>query len=211
MSSKVHQRGKNIDAERLLWPQVGHDGNASDEDDPAARLAQAQQEAERRVQESRQAGFQDGLAAAKAEAESRVRELAERVAKTVAELTEIRPRLRRQAEADLLKLSLAIARRILHRELVVDPDALSGLVQSALEKLRSQESCKIRIHPTQEATLRAALERHPLAGSTEILADPALDRGTAIFETARGNLDASIETQLREIEQGLSDRLDRHS
>ena len=35
--------------------------------------------------------------------------------------------------------------------------------------------------------------------------------GRAIFETTRGNLDASVETQLHEIEQGLTDRLDaRH-
>jgi flagellar biosynthesis/type III secretory pathway protein FliH len=31
--------------------------------------------------------------------------------------------------------------------------------------------------------------------------------GTVIFETDRGNLDASVESQLREIERGLGDRL----
>jgi flagellar biosynthesis/type III secretory pathway protein FliH len=40
-----------------------------------------------------------------------------------------------------------------------------------------------------------------------LVADKTLDRGAAIFETNRGNLDASAETQLLEIEQGLTDRL----
>jgi flagellar assembly protein FliH len=41
----------------------------------------------------------------------------------------------------------------------------------------------------------------------ELAADKTLARGAVVFETNRGNLDASVETQLREIEQGLTDRL----
>src|SRR5262249_50250608 len=125
------------------------------------------------------------------------------------ELAELRPRLRRQAEADLLKLAFAIARRILHRELNVDPEALRGLIQAALEKLQAQEICRGRVHPSQEQLVRSLLAQSTQTSQVELPADPALDRGAAVFETARGNLDASVETQLREIEQGLSDRLRR--
>src|SRR5207302_8272193 len=107
--------------------------------DPQSRLAQLERDIDRRLQEARQAGYQEGAAAAKAASAAEIKALGERVAKTVAELTELRPRLRRQAEADLLKLALAIARRILHRELAVDPAAMRGLIQAALEKLQSQE------------------------------------------------------------------------
>jgi flagellar biosynthesis/type III secretory pathway protein FliH len=44
-----------------------------------------------------------------------------------------------------------------------------------------------------------------------VLADPSRELGTVIFETQRGNLDASVESQLQEIERGLADRLRRHS
>ena len=50
------------------------------------------------------------------------------------------------------------------------------------------------------------------AGSRlEVVADAGCDPGTAIFETPRGNLDASVETQLQEIERGLADCLERQS
>jgi len=39
--------------------------------------------------------------------------------------------------------------------------------------------------------------------NVEIMPDPSLERGAAILETARGNLDASVDTQLREIERGF--------
>jgi flagellar biosynthesis/type III secretory pathway protein FliH len=40
-----------------------------------------------------------------------------------------------------------------------------------------------------------------------VVADSGLERGGVVFETPRGNLDASLETQLLEIQRGLSDRL----
>ena len=209
MSSRIYPRGETDAAERLLWPRV-HSASGDEpgsDDDPAASQATA----ERRVQEARQAGFQEGLAAARAEAEAATRQLEERVTRTVADLAEMRPRLRRQAESDLVKLSIAIARRILHREVMADPDALRGLVIAALERLRSQEICRVRAHPSLEPALRAALEHHPQAAATELRFDASQERGTVLFETARGNLDASVDTQLREVEHGLTDRLRRHS
>jgi flagellar biosynthesis/type III secretory pathway protein FliH len=45
----------------------------------------------------------------------------------------------------------------------------------------------------------------------EVIADPSRAVGTVIFETQHGNLDASVESQLQEIERGLADRLRRQS
>jgi flagellar assembly protein FliH len=214
MSSKIYARGDAHPAEPFAWPQV--EGGAMVEAgrapaDTQSRLAQLERDLERRLHEARQAGFQEGAASAKAAAAAEIKALAERVAKTVAELADLRPRLRRQAEADLLKLALAIARRVIHRELAVDPSAMQGLIQAALEKLQSQEIYRVRLHPSQEPVVRALVGQSFQARKIEFHADPKLDRGAAIFETVRGNLDASVETQLREIEQGLTDRLERAS
>jgi flagellar assembly protein FliH len=210
MSSRIYGPGEPNPAETLIWPQVcdaGLDASGEKRDDPEARLAQLQREADHRVNEARKTGYQEGLVAAKAEAAASIKALDERLAKTIAELTQLRPRLRRQAETDLVKLSLAIARRILHRELAVDPEALRGLIQAALEKLQSQEICRVRVHPAQEPLVRSMLGQGASGRPVELVADKTLDRGAAIFETNRGNLDASAETQLLEIEQGLTDRL----
>jgi flagellar biosynthesis/type III secretory pathway protein FliH len=86
---------------------------------------------------------------------------------------------------------------------------MQGLIQAALEKLQSQEIYRVRIHPAQEPLLRSLLEHNLHARRVEFHCDPKLDRGAAVFEAARGNLDASVETQLAEIGQGLADRLER--
>ncbi len=44
-----------------------------------------------------------------------------------------------------------------------------------------------------------------------MIADPSRQPGDVVFETERGNLDASVDSQLLEIERGLTDRLRKHS
>jgi flagellar assembly protein FliH len=95
----------------------------------------------------------------------------------------------------------------LRREIAVDPDAMHGLVLGALEKLQSQEISRVRVHPEHAALVSACLRQMVAGSSVEVIPDPSRERGAVIFETERGNLDASVESQLREIERGLADRL----
>src|SRR5262245_32937203 len=152
MSSRIYSRDESHPAEPLVWPHIDGQGAPqirSGSPADGARREDPQRELETRLQEARRAGSQEGVASAKTAAAAEIKALQEKVAETIAELAELRPRLRRQAEADLVKLSLAIARRILHRELSVDPEAMRGLIQAALEKIQSQEICRVRIHPSQ--------------------------------------------------------------
>jgi flagellar assembly protein FliH len=52
-----------------------------------------------------------------------------------------------------------------------------------------------------------ALERFASSRSVQIVADRGRQPGDIVFETERGSLDASVETQLQEIGRGLADRL----
>jgi flagellar assembly protein FliH len=89
----------------------------------------------------------------------------------------------------------------------VDPDAIHDLVLGALEKLQSQEITRVRVHPAHAALVTACLRQVVAASPVEVIPDPSREPGAVIFETDRGNLDASVESQLREIERGLADRL----
>ena len=121
----------------------------------------------------------------------------------------LRPRLRREAEADMVQLAVAIARRVIRRELAVDPEALHGLVLGALEKLQVQEISRVRVHPSHVASVSEFLRDRAHGAVIEVVADSSGAPGAAVFETSRGNLDASVESQLSEIERGLADTLRR--
>src|SRR5690242_19929093 len=53
----------------------------------------------------------------------------ERLNASLAEVMALRPELRRRAEKDTVELALKIAKRVLHRELSVDSNALNALAR----------------------------------------------------------------------------------
>ena len=211
MSSRILPHDDPKDAAPLVWRRVlSAEAAASAASNPlpddAKRLAQFQQQAEQRARESYAAGMRDGEAAGRSKAAAELQPVIERLARSIDEIAGFRPRMRAEAEADLVRLSLAIARRVLRRELAIDPEALHGLILGALEKLQGQEITRVRIHPSHSPLVANCLRQNSTT-TIEIVPDPTREPGAVIFETQRGNLDASIESQLQEIERGLADRL----
>jgi flagellar assembly protein FliH len=166
-------------------------------------------ERERIEREAYQRGFSEGKGVGREQAAAELQPVLDRMARTLGELSTLRSRIRKGAEGDLLKLSISIARRVLHRELTLDPESIEGLIRIALEKLQSRDLCSVRVHPDQAPAIRASLERFSNSHRVELISDPSLQCGDVRFETAHGSIDASIEAQLREIERGFADRLAR--
>ena len=216
MSSRVYLPNDPRAAAPVVWKQVnsGPKGNQAASPDPppdfTAQIAQLQREAEQRIRDAHAAGVREGETAGRSRAAAELQPVIDRLARTIDELAGLRSRRRAEAEADLIKLALAIARRVLRRELAIDPEALHGLVLAALEKLQAQEICRVKVHPSHAAAVTGYLSQTFTGAAVDVIPDPSREPGSVVFETSRGNLDASVETQLHEIERGLADRLRRH-
>ena len=110
-----------------------------------------------------------------------------------------------------MKLALAVARRVLYREISADPEAILGLVKAAFGKLNARETHRLRVSPADAAAIQEHRARIQLPPGLEVAADGSLNPGSAIFETSRGDLDASVDTQLSEIERGFTDIMRRRA
>jgi flagellar assembly protein FliH len=210
MSSKIVLPDGSPAASPVVWRQV-QPGATAGAASPAGQPLPLERQIEERVGEARAAGLREGEAAARHRAAAELKATLDRVAQSLQELAGWRARLRREAEADLVRLALEIARRVVRREIAVDPDALRGLAAAALEKLRGQDISRVKVHPSHAALLAACLKQAPGGNTVEVVADASREPGALIFETARGNLDASVDAQLQEIERGLVDRLRKQS
>lgn len=171
------------------------------------RLAELERLRQLEKVEEHHRGVEDGLRRGREEAAAEVKKSFDQVAHTLEELSKIKRKLRHDAEHELVKLSLAVARRILYRELSTDPASIEGIVHASLQKLQQREASKVRVWPAAVPAIRAALERIGSRSGIEIVADPGLPTGGILFETSLGELDASIDTQLQEIQRGFADRL----
>jgi flagellar assembly protein FliH len=196
---------------QVVWRQVGaaEIGQPAGEPPPdaAACAAQLEMQYEQRVREAQTEGVREGEIAGRNRAAADLQPVVERLTRAIQEIARMRARLRQEAESDVVQLALAIARRVIRREMAADPDALRGLVMAALEKLAGQEISRVKVHPSHSGMVKSCLEQSAGGGLVEVLSDPSCEVGSVVFETTRGNLDGSVDSQLQEIERGLTDRL----
>jgi len=217
MSSKILSPSDSRIASPISWSKLDSAPQSSapktnGQDDQAtahlqASLTQLQKRYDTDVEAAHRRGFSEGEAKAKAGPVAEMEAATQRMAQSVRDLAQLRPRLRRDAEGDVVRLSLAIARRILRREMSVDPSAMQALAQVALQKLGRQEISRVYVHANQASVIKAALESAGVRA--EVIPEITRESGALVFETNQGLLDASVNAQLEEIERGLTDRVNQ--
>ena len=159
-----------------------------------ALLAEAEAARGRVIDEARAEGLREGEA---------------RAAAALAAAAAARDRLLADAEREVAELAVAVARRVLARELTV-PGAVTALAAAALAEARARREIVLRVSPADAPELDAArgplaaiLARAPLA----VRVDPSLAPGDVVVETEAGLVDARIEAQLGAIARALGEAL----
>jgi flagellar assembly protein FliH len=190
----------------MSWPVVTSEGDARAR---SISQAEADREAARRLDQTKREAFAEGLAAGRQQTEEQFRPAVQGLAETLDSLARLRQNIRQETIQDLVHLAISVAARVIHREVAVDPDALAGLIQAAFSKVQSREINRVRMHPILEPLVRKLLEQAGAPKNLVLMPDPSLQPAEVFFETSQGTLDASVETQLREIERGLIDKLER--
>jgi flagellar assembly protein FliH len=160
---------------------------------------------EARVHAAYNRGVADGEATAQQKAGALAAPVLSNFGTIVRELAAARQNARREAEESMVKLALAVARRILHREMATDPAAILGLIRSAFDRVNGREIHKLRLSPGDTQIVSDNRADLAIPQAVEIFADASLAPGSALFETSRGELDLSVQTQLEEIERGFTD------
>jgi flagellar assembly protein FliH len=202
-----------VEASPIVWRAAGSSAALSRDLGkslvPESRVAEIQQEAEGRAKTAYNQGLAAGEAAAQQKAQQKLDPALQSLNAVIAEVAGLRKRVRAEAEEDAVKLAIAIARRVLYRELATDPEAILGLVKAAFGKLNARETQRLRVSPSDVAVIQEHRAKLQIPPGLEIASDGSLTPGSAIFETSRGELDASVDTQLAEIDRGLTDAMKR--
>jgi flagellar assembly protein FliH len=220
MSSRLYRPEDSIAAQPIAWRQTSGSTvqtlrpRATDSGSTAGVAAIAvtpEHEIEARVQAAYQQGHAAGEAAGAQRASQRLDPVWSGLSGVIQELSSARKRIRAEAEQDMVKLAIAIARRVLHRELATDPEAILGLVKAAFGKLNARETHRLRTSPADAAAIQENRQKLQFPAGLEISVDASLPSGGAVFETSRGELDASVDTQLAEIDRGFADLIRSHA
>jgi flagellar assembly protein FliH len=169
---------------------------------------------EERVLQAYQQGFVEGREAADAEfkqvlADCRV-QTDERIGALLGAMGEQLRLLGETLERDAYQFALAVAARIIKREVTIDNDTIVRQIKGAIRRVVGVETIKMRVHPDDEEIVR---EHRAIflssAGSIRDLVievDDSLEPGGCIIESTAGNVDARIATQISQVATALFDQ-----
>jgi len=153
-------------------------------------------------------GRDEGLAQAQAEFEKKLAAEKQAFLQAVRNSAQERETYFQQVEAEVVALAVAIARKILHREAQVDPLLLAGVVRVGLDHIAGGTHVRLRVPPGQVPAWRQFFsQQSDLRSLPELIGDGTLEAGRCLLETELGTADLTLESQLKEIEQGFFDLL----
>jgi flagellar biosynthesis/type III secretory pathway protein FliH len=166
---------------------------AAAEERARALVADAEAERDRIRDEAREAGRSEGVA---------------RAAAALLRAAEERDRILRGAAREVARLAVAVAGKVLGRELADGP-ALP-LAEVALAAARARREVILRVNPADAAAVLASGGRLAAAlgrPGVEVCEDLSVPPGGAVVETEAGRIDAGIEAQLEVLARALEEAI----
>lgn len=155
------------------------------------------EELERRLRES----FEQGLLDGKNLAERGLFNVFKGLRTATEQILDLREKVVRESEDELLKIVMAVAKKVIIKEVQQDRTIVSEVLKNSLSSLSENDSITVRLNPDDHAMASAGAESI-LDGdlkSLNIKPDTAIAQGFCQIETEMGIVDANLESQLDEI------------
>jgi flagellar assembly protein FliH len=169
---------------------------------------QTSDQLESKLAAARAEGIREGLQQAQQSLDQQLAGERAKVAEAVRDFAQKTSDYYSRAEAEMVHLSLAIAAKILHREVQVDRMLVAALVKVALEKLQHGTTASVRVRPEEVADWNRYFEGDASGEiRVEVKPDSSVAAHNCILETELGTTELGLDVQLKEIEQGFFDLL----
>lgn len=179
----------------------------------AAAREQGAQRAEAAEAEARarglEAGREEGFLAGQAEGQEQARAAGAEALAAATKLWEQaaagvngeRQQLHEEAEGATLRLAVALARKVVARELHLHPEAVVDAVKDALAHVLDPVEVTVRLNPADLALLDELTPglRSPAGKTVRLEADEAIDRGGCVVEHGAGEVDATLQRKLHRL------------
>ncbi len=179
--------------------------------DAQARAVALLEDAERRVAqiegEAKNRGLEQGVADGRAAAQAEMDEMLETMRGLVQMALAERHKIIETAEPEIVRLSVAVAERILNQHIALDPHTVLEMVKSAVMRLVNREKVTVRVNPSDIEIMRSQREQLMAMNDIDnmrIIEDQRVDRGGIVIDTDAGTIDSKISTQLREVRRLLA-------
>ena len=190
----------------LLSRELRRSGWAGAETDQREPVIYSDEELAAREEAARKAGFEEARQQASAEKDKTIEAIRANVKSSLEDFARERELYYQKVEAEVVALSLAMARKILHREAQLDPLILTAAVKVALQRISDGTRVRLRVNPDEAPIWKQELSNSAGQGAQiEIIGDAQVALTGCLIESDLGTTNLSVEAQLKEIENGFFD------
>lgn len=148
-------------------------------------------------------GFAQGECSGAEASATRTDALLRRLTHTLEDLARLRAEVIRKTERQVVQLAIAVATRIVRREIALDRELLVAMARVALDRLGDSASARIRLHPDDCAAVERLGSAWPEGGPVQIVPDAHIHRGGCVVESDFGLIDVSVDAQVEELTRSL--------
>ena len=147
-------------------------------------------------------GYAEGQKELEEAARQQIDEMMARYASTFAELSGFKNTLRAQVEEEVVRLAVAVARKIVCREITLDATIIQTLVRVALERVSGKSRVIVHLSPVDYEYMLAKRDELAQIRGQEITFTPdnTITQGGCLIQTENGDIDARIEEEFHEVE-----------
>ncbi len=157
----------------------------------------------RREQEAKSLGVREAESRLLGEHEGELTRLRAEVAGVLAAFERQRDEYFQRVEKEVVRLAIAIARKVIGRELQLDPGSLTAAVKEILRRINREGDVTVRVSPEKVTAWEAALARDVAGASLEIRPDPDLNPWRCVLDTSLGTTVVDPFAELDDIEEAM--------
>jgi len=157
--------------------------------------------------EAYEEGFAQGEKAGMELGEKRFESVIKSFTEALEGVERIKEELYKKSEQEMLALVLAIARRVIQKEVSTDKEIIPGIVRSTLKYVADQEDVRVRLNPS-DLEFACKHKGNIIEGMKNVIfeGDEGVSRGDAVIESKRGVIDCGLERHLQKVEENLRAR-----
>jgi len=148
-------------------------------------------------------GYAEGERIGKQMGEKMVETVVKRYDNSIVQFAESHKALVETIEEQTVRLALEIARKIVQRELTMDPDIIAALASVALKRVSNHQSITLRVSRQDFGRVRVAVAN--VNPAITVKDDATLERGDYVIDTAQTHLDGRVASQVDAIGRALFD------
>jgi flagellar biosynthesis/type III secretory pathway protein FliH len=172
---------------------------------------QAGEEAVSIRQKAHQEAYEKGLRQAQQEIEGDRQAAIQQSQALLEEARQSKLKVFRSCEGDIVRLVMAMVKKVIAGELNTNPDIIINILQEAIDFLDRPENITVYVNPQEVENILEVMDKGYLTDigtnhiNMDIKADERVSRGGCLLESDAGSVDAQLETRIASVNNAIQE------